>query len=186
MEIRPKTKNISLLLITLFAVVSYAEKKPIAVNKTTIEHFVVNPLVEKEVLKKEPLFGVQLDFTKKYNIDNEIIYRSDMKQEESNISDQNSADLILRSGEYIQIKDSRNKPFLFDGSFIIEFTEMPDFENFAVMNNITFVTSLSDISMGVFKPKNLSELDSKIQNFKFDENIISVTLDLIDPSIKPE
>jgi len=186
MEIRLNTKNISLLLITLFAVISYAEKKPVAVNKEMIENFVVAPLSEKNVLKKDPLLGVQLDFTKKYNIDNEIIYRSDLKEGESIIFDQNSADLILRSGEYIQIKDSRNKPFLFDGSFIIEFTEMPDFENFAVMNNITFVTSLSDISMAVFKPKNLSELDSKIQNFKFDENIISVTLDLVDPSIKPE
>jgi len=186
MEIRLNTKNISLLLITLFAVISYAEKKPVAVNKEMIENFVVAPLSEKNVLKKDPLLGVQLDFTKKYNIDNEIIYRSDIKEGESIIFDQNSADLILRSGEYIQIKDSRNKSFLFDGSFIIEFTEMPDFENFAVMNNITFVTSLSDISMAVFKPKNLSELDSKIQNFKFDENIISVTLDLVDPSIKPE
>ena len=186
MEIRLNTKNIFLLLITLFAVASYAEKKPVAVNKTIIENFVVVPLSQKDPLKKDPLFGVQLDFTKKYNIDNEIIYRSDMKEEESTIFDQNSSNLILRSGEYIQVKDLRNKSFLFDGSFIIEFTEMPDFENFAVMNDITFVTSLSDISMGVFKPKNLTELDSKIQNFKFDENIISVTLDLIDPSIKPE
>ena len=186
METRLNTKNIFLLLISLFAVASYAEKKPVAVNKAIIENFVVVPLSQKDALKKDPLFGVQLDFTKKYNIDNEIIYRSDMKEEESTIFDQNSSNLILRSGEYIQVKDLRNKSFLFDGSFIIEFTEMPDFENFAVMNDITFVTSLSDISMGVFKPKNLTELDSKIQNFKFDENIISVTLDLIDPSIKPE
>tara|TARA_B100000963_G_scaffold323911_1_gene309042 strand:+ start:773 stop:1333 length:561 start_codon:yes stop_codon:yes gene_type:complete len=186
METRLNTKNIFLLLISLFAVASYAEKKPVAVNKAIIENFVVTPVAQKDAHKKDPLFGFQLDFTQKYNSDNEIIYRSDMKEGESLIFDQNLSNGILRPGEYIQIKDSRNKPFLFDGSFIIEFNEMPDLENFAVMNNITFVTSLSDISMGVFKPKNLSELDSKIQNFKFDENIISVGLDLIDPSIKPE
>ena len=68
MEIRFYTKNVSLLLITLFAVVSYAEKKPVAVNKEMIENFVVAPLSEKNALKKDPLLGVQLDFTKKYNI----------------------------------------------------------------------------------------------------------------------
>tara|TARA_B100000674_G_scaffold315138_1_gene262066 strand:+ start:506 stop:661 length:156 start_codon:yes stop_codon:yes gene_type:complete len=51
---------------------------------------------------------------------------------------------------------------------------------------MTLVYSLSDINMGVFKPRNLKDLNSKIQNFEFNENIVSVSLNLVDPKIKPE
>ena len=100
--------------------------------------------------------------------------------------DQNLSNIELKPGEYIRITDSRNEAFLFDGSFIVEFRETPNLENFAIINDMTLVYSLSDINMGVFKPRNLKDLDSKIQNFEFNENIVSVSLNLVDPKIKPE
>ena len=44
---------------------------------------------------------------------------------------------------------------------------------------------LSDIQMGVFKIKNIYELESRINLIKDNENIISIELNTLDPTIKP-
>jgi len=51
---------------------------------------------------------------------------------------------------------------------------------------MTFIGNLSDIKMGVFKPRNVKDLDTKIKNFALNDNIVSVSLNLVDPEIKPE
>jgi len=186
MEIKFNKKYKYLFIIILLTNNSFAEKKPVTVKKEIFKNFAQSIPIQKELNKKNPLIGVQLDFNRKFNISNQIINESGLKEGESSLLEQNLSNIELKPGEYIRITDSRNEAFLFDGSFIVEFREIPNLENFAITNDITFVYSLSDINMGVFKPRNLKDLNSKIQNFEFNENIVSVSLNLVDPKIKPE
>ena len=185
MEIKLNKKYKYLLLIILFTNNSFAEKKPVTVNKEIVKNFVTKTPVKRDLHTKNPLIGINLDFTRRFNISNEIIYESTPNEVES-LLNQNSSSVELKPGEYIRITDSRNKAFLFDGSFIVEFKEIPNLENFAINNDMTFIGNLSDIKMGVFKPRNVKDLDTKIKNFALNDNIVSVSLNLVDPEIKPE
>ena len=91
--------------------------------------------------------------------------------------------LVLADNEYISIKgvDSREK--LFNGSIIIEFNILPSFDVFAFGNDLIFMSDLSDINRGVFKIQNLNGLQEKINNLQNDSNILSIELNVLDPSI---
>ena len=93
-------------------------------------------------------------------------------------------ELILSPGEYIQIRGFDNVPLLFDGSILIQFEKLPRLNDFAISNDIEFVTDLSDINMGIFKIKNLLELQLKVDSLKNDTNILSIELSTINPARK--
>jgi len=95
-------------------------------------------------------------------------------------------ELFLQPGEYIRIKDKGSIILLSDGSFFVQFKEMPFFEDFALLNDVIFITDLSDINMGVFKVENMYELESKLEMLKEDDNILMLELNTIDPSVVPK
>ena len=123
----------------------------------------------------DPLKGVSFNLDKRVNKLNKKLTNQNVNNE-----------LILQPGEYIQIKGIDNRILLFDGSFLIKFNTFPNLQNFAISNELEFVSNLSDISVGVFKVKNISELQLKIDSIKDDDNVISIQLNTIDPNLQPE
>lgn len=122
-----------------------------------------------------PLKGVSINLDKKVNKFNKELANKNLNNE-----------LILQPGEYIRIKGIDNRLLLFDGSLLIKFDTFPDLQNFALSNELELVSNLSDISVGVFKVKNISALQSKVDFIKENDNVLSITLNTIDPSLKPE
>ena len=137
-----------------------------------------------KVINKKPLEGVKFDLSRILNKSNKVIGMLDSNLEQDPRFDKKT-DLILKPGEYIQIRGNDSRLLLFNGSFIVHFEVLPDLEDYAFANQLEYVTSLSDINMGVFKVSNLIDLESKLNLLKDDNNIISIDLDTIDPSIKP-
>tara|TARA_B100000674_G_scaffold315138_1_gene262065 strand:+ start:102 stop:509 length:408 start_codon:yes stop_codon:yes gene_type:complete len=111
MEIKFNKKYKYLLLIILLTNSSFAEKKPVTVKKEIFKNFAESMPIQKELNKKNPLIGVQLDFNRKFNISNQIINESGIKEGESLLLDQNLSNIELKPGEYIRITDSGMKLF---------------------------------------------------------------------------
>lgn len=91
--------------------------------------------------------------------------------------------LFLNDNEYIKVKGIDKREKLFDGSIIVEFQSLPNFETFALENNLVFISDLSDINRGVFKVRNIYNVKDKISDLGSSSNILSIDLDLIDQSI---
>ena len=90
----------------------------------------------------------------------------------------------LKNNEYVEVKGIDNRTKLFNGSIIIKFILVPDLNHFALSNGILFVSDLSDINRGVFKISNLYQVEAKISQLKLDDNVLSIELDTIDPTIE--
>ena len=75
---------------------------------------------------------------------------------------------------------------LFNGALIVQFDNNLDFKNFAESNDLTLMKNLSDINTGVFKIKNILDVEIIINQLKEIENILRIDLDTIDPTIKPK
>jgi hypothetical protein len=90
--------------------------------------------------------------------------------------------LFLNDNEYIKVTGIDKREKLFNGSIVVEFQSLPDFDIFALENNLVFISDLSDISRGVFKIININNVKDKISDLESISNILSIELDLIDPS----
>ena len=90
--------------------------------------------------------------------------------------------LFLNDNEYIKVKGIDNREKLFNGSIIVEFKTLPNFDTFALENNLVFISDLSDIKRGVFKIKNIYNVKDKISDLGTNSNILSIDLDLVDQS----
>ena len=193
-----KTMNIKIKAFTLIILLSQnhinADDKMINITEDINNTLSINPIIVDKNIKdimpspnmitKSPLKGVRFDLTKIVDISSKVIGISDSNFEERPTFPEES-ELILKSGEYIQIRGNDSRLLLFNGSFIVHFEVLPDLEGYALANQLEYVTSLSDINMGVFKVSNLIDLESKLNSLQGDNNIISIDLDTIDPSIKP-
>ena len=128
------------------------------------------------------------DLFEKYKFNYSNIYQLDtksLKLVKKNITASAETKVTqLQKGEYISIKGIDNKLRFFNGSLIIKFNEMPDLESYALLNNLTYTSNLSDINSAVFKVQDISLLETTIRDIKLDENILNVELSLKDPSIQ--
>ena len=104
------------------------------------------------------------------------------KSQPNNLSLGSKKQLFLDDNEFIKVTGVDNNKKLFDGSIIIEFNVLPNFDGFALENGLVFISDLSDINRGVFKIKNLYDLQDKINILEKSSNILSIDLDLIDIS----
>ena len=64
---------------------------------------------------------------------------------------------------------------------MIKFNEPQDFENFALENDLVFVSSLADIGIGVFKVRNMNNAEIKIEDLRSKTNVLNIELNLLDP-----
>ena len=133
----------------------------------------------RSIDSKNPLQGVVLDFSKVVNRSIELVIEADT----SSSFDFDSNELFLQPGEYIKIIDKGSIELLSNGSFFVKFIETPNLKDFATLHQLTFVRDLSDINIGVFKVKNIYDLELKLELLKEDTNVISLDLDTIDPSL---
>ena len=136
----------------------------------------------KDINRKNPLFGVTLDLTKTFDKNNKELISNLSAEYKGNLENNLKNDYILESGQFIQIK-KHNRELLFDGSFFIYFKEIPNLSDFAAANGIIFVTDLSDINVGLFKVTNLNDLQNRFDELKNDNNILSMELSVIDPTL---
>ena len=123
----------------------------------------------KNIYKKDPLALYSIDFTRIFNKDYKFIEISE------NFTDKSRP---LANGEYYKVRGLDNNEYLFDGSFLIEFKSLPDFNFYASVNRLDFLTDLSDINMGIFKSQNTINLKATLNKLKEDDNIESIELNL--------
>ena len=93
---------------------------------------------------------------------------------------------ILKPGEYVRVQDLDKKILLFDGTIQIKFASVPNFYDFADIHNLEFNTGLSEINRGIFKVKNVIDIEKKFNELKRDKNIIFIKLDTIDLTLKAQ
>lgn len=173
-------KKIILCAVILISVEMLAEDPEI------VEHNIISEQAEisKEKFPSHlPLEGVEILYNRVFKSKNKLLTEAIKNDFESTQTPQKS--LVLGLDEFVYIKGRDSKSKLFNGSIIIKFNQLPDFDNFALANEISFIADLSDIDRGVFKIKNLYELEEVIKNLQLDSNILDIELDLIDPSYIP-
>jgi hypothetical protein len=174
MVIKIKTLKVNLIFSTLMVLcfqLDLISDEPL----TSIKLITIDSKFETIGDSKDPLKGISFNLNKRVNKSNKELISLNLANE-----------LILQPGEYIQIKGIDNRLLLFDGSFLVKFNIFPNLQDFATSNELEFVSNLSDMNVGVFKVKNISELQLKINSLKDNENISSMTLNTIDPSLKAE
>ena len=86
---------------------------------------------------------------------------------------------------YIVVRGADQRIKFFNGSIMIKFNELPNFESFALENNLIFVSSLAQIGIGVFRVRNINNIEIKIEDLRAKSNVLNIELDLLDPSIGP-
>jgi hypothetical protein len=171
--------------LRLDALIEAPELIVVEPNDIQINRQTTNSLKDRNL--KEPFAGVTLDFSKIFNKDKVLIGSTEF----SNFNSGSSANsikqvFILNPGEYIEITQPDRRNFLFDGSFIIRFQNMPNLEDFARINDIDFLKDFSDVQAGLFKVDNLLDLQIKLDSIQNDRNIISITLNTLDINTKPK
>ena len=157
----------------------------LAENPEIVEHNLISD--QAEVIKEKfplhkPLQGIEVMYNKIFKSKNKILIEviDDNLEAKKNLQ----KSLFLNPDEFVYVKDIDSQIRLFNGSIVIKFNQLPNFNNFAIANEITFVADLPDINRGVFKINNLYELEEKIKNIQLDKNILGIELNLIDPSIE--
>jgi len=174
MVIKIKTAKVNLIFSALITLCFQADLMSDEELAKLIPDSKTKPIESLEDFKN-PLKGVSFNLDKKFDKSNKQLAILDLNNE-----------LILQPGEYIQIKGIDNRSLLFDGSFLVKFSTFPNLQSFAFANELEFVSNLSDINIGVFKVKNISELQLKINALMVDDNVKSIHLNTIDPNLQPE
>lgn len=183
METRPNLikKNSFLLLFILFNSPIYAQdlnKIDVNPSLTTTEYFKTN-----QTNIKNPLKEISITYDKIFQLKRPQDQESlTVTSRTSNLINKNI--LTLKENEFLEIKTSDKRLKLFNGSIIIKFDQIPDLNLFALNNDVELVSDLSDLKRGIFKIKNILELESKINSFNENENIIGIELDTLDPLLK--
>jgi hypothetical protein len=174
-------KNSFLLLFILFNSPIYAQDlNKIAINPSLIasEYSKTN-----ETNIKNPLKEISITYDQIYQLKRPLDQESlTITSRALNLPSKNI--LTLKENEFLEIKTSDKRLKLFNGSMIIKFDQIPDLNVFALNNDVELVSDLSDLKRGIFKIKNILELESKINSFNENENIIGIELDTLDPLLK--
>lgn len=160
--------------------INISSKKLISVNTE-------NKIFDKNLSTKDPLKDVLIDF-------NKIVYRSNNTNFEKNIEKVsfNSSkvelrnELILNKNEYFLIQTKDNQKLIYDGSLLIKFIDIPNFQDYAAMNDLIFIKDLSNINTAIFKVYNFLDLKIIIDNLKLDSDVKSIELNTINPNLKPK
>lgn len=95
------------------------------------------------------------------------------------------ANQLSNQARYIVVIGTDQSVKFFNGSILVKFNELPNFESFAMENDLIFVKSLAEIGIGVYRVRDLRTTQSKIQRLSENKNVRRVELDLLDPNIVP-
>jgi len=189
MEIKLKLINHFLLfLVLLISIQTHADLVENIVFKKIEKEDVSKPVIfNRSFNQKNPLKGINFDVSKIIVLsDNKIINTNfnELNKQKSNKNQLNNIKLL--SNQYIEIIGLDKKRKLFNGALIVKFDNNLDFYDYAKSNDLTLIKNLSDINTGVFQVKNILDIEIIINKLQEDENILSIDLDTIDPTIKPK
>lgn len=189
MEIKLKLINHFLLFLgLLISIQTHADLVDNIVFKEIEKEKVLKPEISDRSLNpKNPLIGINFDVSKIIQLSEDKIINTNLNELNKKASNQNQLQSIkLLSGQYIEIIGIDKKRKLFNGALIVQFNSNLDFYNFAESNDLILIKNLSDINTGVFQVKNILDVEVIIRNLQENENILSIDLDTIDPTIKPK
>ncbi len=142
-------------------------------------------ITQKNILN--PLSDLNIFLDKKVNSKAELIQNINIQNDKTQLSNQSfNETYTLNEGEFVRVQGIDKIDMLFDGSIIVKFESMPNLANYAITNNIQFITDLSAINRGIFKIQNLYDLQTVINKIKLDENVKEIELKLRDPRLAPE
>ena len=159
----------------------------IVFKKIEVENIFKPEITKRSLNQKNPLKGINIDVSKIIVLPGDKIISTNFNELNKKVSKQNQLNGIeLLSGQYIEIIGLDKKRKLFNGALIVQFDNNLDFKNFAESNDLTLMKNLSDINTGVFKIKNILDVEIIINQLKEIENILRIDLDTIDPTIKPK
>mgnify|MGYP001118900857 FL=1 len=189
MEIKLKLTNHFLiffgLLLSIHTNADLVDK--IVFKKIEVENTFKPEITKRSLNQKNPLKDINIDVSKIIVLPGDKIISTNFNELNKKASNQNQLNGIkLLPGQYIEIIGLDKKRKLFNGALIVQFDNNLDFKNFAESNDLTLMKNLSDINTGVFKIKNILDVEIIINQLKEIENILRIDLDTIDPTIKPK
>ena len=159
----------------------------IVFKKIEVENTFKPEITKRSLNQKNPLKDIDIDVSKIIVLSGDKIISTNFNELNKKASNQNQLNGIkLLPGQYIEIIGLDKKRKLFNGALIVQFDNNLDFKNFAESNDLTLMKNLSDINTGVFKVKNILDVEIIINQLKEIENILRIDLDTIDPTIKPK
>lgn len=79
-----------------------------------------------------------------------------------------------------------NKIKFSNGSIIINFITLPDLHKFAKENDLVFLKEFPVLNSAVFQVKDFTQLNNVILNLKSRPLVLNLSLDLIDPNLRPK
>lgn len=189
MEIKLKLINHFLMSLGfLISIQIYADLVDNIVYKEIDKENVLKPKISHRSLNpKNPLKGINFDVSKIIQFSEDKIINTNFNELNKQKSTKNQLNSIkLLSDQYIEIIGLDKKRKLFNGALIVKFDNNLDFYDYAKSNDLILIRNLSDINTGVFQAKNILDIEIIINNLQEDENILSINLDTIDPTIKPK
>ena len=189
MEIKFKSINRFLLFLgLLISIQTYADLVENIVFKKIEKEDVSKPVIfNRSFDQKNPLKGINFDVSKIILLSENKIINTNFNELNKQKSKKNQLNNIkLLSNQYIEIIGLDKKRKLFNGALIVKFDNNLDFYDYAKSNDLTLIKNLSDINTGVFQVKNILDIEIIINKLQEDENILSIDLDIIDPTIRPK
>ena len=159
----------------------------IVFKKIDKENVLQSEISNKSLNPKNPLKGIYFDVSKIIQLSEDKIIDTNLNElNKKNFNQSQLNSIKLLSGQYIEIIGIDKKRKLFNGALIVQFNSNLNFNNFAESNNLILIENLSDINAGVFQIKNILDVEIIISKLQENENILSIDLDTIDPTIKPK
>ena len=92
---------------------------------------------------------------------------------------------LTEEERYIVVIGTDQTVKFYNGTINVRFSELTNFVNFAVQNDLIFVKSLPQINLGVYKVSNIRETQAVLQRLAKNQIVKGVELDLINPNIGP-
>ena len=92
---------------------------------------------------------------------------------------------LAQQERYIVVKGADQAIKFYNGTINIRFSELTNFANFAVQNDLVYVKSLPQINLGIYRVNNIRETENILQSLAKNQIVKGVELDLINPNIGP-
>ena len=171
--------------VILFATNENVISNTISKSENSLTNSQEELISQKSIL--DPISDLNIFLDKKVNSKAELIKNINIQNDKTQLSNQSfNETYTLNKGEFVRVQGIDKIDMLFDGSIIVKFESMPNLANYAITNDIQFITDLSAINRGIFKIQNLYDLQTVINKIKLDENVKEIELKLLDPRLALE
>ena len=92
---------------------------------------------------------------------------------------------LAQQERYIVVIGADEAIKFYNGTINIRFSELTNFSDFGVQNDLVYVKSLPQINLGIYRVNNIRETENILQSLAKNQIVKGVELDLINPNIGP-